>query len=115
MSSHHVHLALLTVSDAAEYLVILTGRESKGRLLGHDIYKATDFDILPLNPNVSVYNPPHPAEAHLLGLLRSHLFGGSFLFSYGYDLTRRLQAQWESREADETRGFFETVGPVPSL
>lgn len=100
----------------AEYVIVLTGRELRGRLMGHDIYRATDFDILPLNSNISVSNPPHPAEGHLLALVRSHLLGGHFLFSYGWDITRRLQAQWENRGKDAHQGFWEAVRVlVPSL
>jgi len=76
--------------------------------MGHEIYRATDFDILPLG-NVSAHVPPHPVEAHLLALVRSHLHGGNFLFSYTWDLTRRLQLQWGSREADAGKAFWEVV------
>lgn len=76
--------------------------------MGHDIYRATEFDILPL-ATVSAYVPPHPVEAQLLGLVRSHLNGGDFLFSYTWDLTRRLQVQWDSREADAGKAFWEVV------
>lgn len=96
-------------TSPAEYIIVVTGREIKGRLSGHDIFQATDFDILPLNPNISVLNPPHPVEAHLLALLRTHLQSGNFLFSYSWDLTRRLQAQWENQEADLNKGFWEVV------
>lgn len=98
----------------AEYLVILTGRELRGRIMGQDVYRATDFDILPLNPNVTVYNPPHPVEGHLLALLRSHLFGGFFLFSYGFDITRRLQVQFETEEQVTNKGLWEVVRTVCS-
>lgn len=77
--------------------------------MGHDIYRAADFDILPLNPNISVQNPPHPVEGHFLALVKSHLQGGNFLFSYEWDLTRRLQAQWESREKNADEAFWEVV------
>jgi len=77
--------------------------------MDHDIYRATSFDILPINPNISSHNPPHPVEAHLLALVRSHLHAGNFLFSYQWDLTRRLQLQWEMREKDGQKAFWETV------
>ncbi|KAE9410696.1 hypothetical protein BT96DRAFT_1011447 [Gymnopus androsaceus JB14] len=93
----------------SEYIIIITGREPKGRLSGHDIFRASDFDILPLNPNVTLPNPPHPVEAHLLALLRSHLQSGYFLFSYSWDLTRRLQAQWENYQADMDKGLWEVA------
>lgn len=35
---------------------------------------------------------------HLLALVHSHLQGGNFLFSYEWDITRRLQAQSEDDE-----------------
>ncbi|KAF8446152.1 SacI homology domain-containing protein [Boletus edulis BED1] len=91
----------------SEYIIILTGREHRTRFMGHDIYRAADFDILPLNPNVSVQNPPHPVERHLLALVRSHLHSGHFLFSYGWDLTTRLQAQWAERENSNERSLWE--------
>lgn len=90
-------------------MVTITGRESRGRIAGHDIYKASEFDVLPLNPNISIHHPPHPVEGHLLALLKSHLASGTFLFSYGWDLTRRLQAQWETRVEDEHKPFWQTV------
>ncbi|KAG6885168.1 hypothetical protein C0992_005380, partial [Termitomyces sp. T32_za158] len=85
----------------------MTGRELQGRLMGHDVYCASNFDILPLNPNVNVHNPPHPVEAHLLALVSSHLRGGNFLFAYGWDLTRRLQAQWKSQQQAAHKAFWE--------
>ncbi|KXN83618.1 hypothetical protein AN958_01183 [Leucoagaricus sp. SymC.cos] len=93
----------------SEYIIVITGRELSGRLMDHEIYRATGFDILPVNPNISSHNPPHPVETHLLGLVRSHLHNGNFLFSYEWDVTRRLQLQWETREKDELKAFWETV------
>ena len=75
--------------------------------MGHDIYQATEFDFLPLRA-LSAHNPPHPVEAHLLALVRSHLHGGNFLFSYTWDLTRRLQVQCDNRE-DASKSFWQTV------
>ncbi|KAL4068253.1 SacI homology domain-containing protein [Scleroderma yunnanense] len=93
----------------SEYIIVMTGREHRARLMGHDIYRAADFDILPLNPNVTVQCPPHPVEGHLLALVRAHLFGGHFLFSYTYDLSRRLQAQWNERGMDASKPLWEQV------
>lgn len=80
--------------------------------MGHDIYRATEFDLLPLNPNVSAHNPPHAVEAHLLALVRSHFYGGNFLFSYTWDLTRRLQAQSEKHENEAGKSLWEVVSSV---
>lgn len=93
----------------AEYIVVMTGREHRARFMGHDIYRAADFDILPLNPNITVQYPSHPVEEHLLALVRAHLSGGHFLFSYTYDLSRRLQAQWNEKESDATRPLWKQV------
>ncbi|KAG5648227.1 hypothetical protein DXG03_006184 [Asterophora parasitica] len=100
-------IAGLISLSLSEYVIVITGRELKGRLMGHEIHRATDFDILPLNPSVSVHNPHHPVEAHLLALVRSHLRGGNFLFAYGWDITRRLQAQWESQEEAAHKALWE--------
>jgi len=84
--------------------------------MGHEIYRASDFDILPLNPNVNVLNVQHPVEAHLLALLKSHLDTGVFYFSYGWDMSRRLQAQWENLSSDAEKGLWEVVrGFAPKL
>ena len=98
----------LTALRTAEYLILLAGRELQGRFMGHEIYRATQFEILPLHPNASVEDPPHPVEAHLLSLVRSHLQTGTFLFSYTWDLTRRLQSHWKGQ--DEGKGMWELVG-----
>ena len=92
----------------ADYIIVITGRAVQGQFMGHDIYQATDFDFLPLRA-LSPNNPPHPVEAHLLALVRSHLHGGNFLFSYTWDLTRRLQVQWENREEDASKAFWQVV------
>ena len=88
---------------------MITGRELKGHLLGHPVYRAVDFDILPLDPGVSVSKPTHPMEIHLLALVRSHLNSGHFLYSYEFDVTRRLQAQYVARENDEGKPMWEMV------
>lgn len=77
--------------------------------MGQNIYRATDFEILAMNPDVSVANPPNAIEAHLLALVKSHLFGGYFLFSYGWDLTRRLQAQWAAGQEENSKAMWEVV------
>ncbi|KAJ3499855.1 hypothetical protein NLJ89_g10049 [Agrocybe chaxingu] len=100
-------LGLLSLT-LTEYIIVVTGRTLQGRLMGHDIYRATEFDILPLAP-ISAFVPPHAVESHLLALVRSHLQGGNFLFSYTWDVTRRLQAQWESRETDSGKALWEVV------
>jgi hypothetical protein len=77
--------------------------------MGQEIYHATDFDILPISTKASVSNPAHPVEAHLLALVKSHLKSGNFLFSYTWDLTRRMQAQWQNREKDQGKAMWEVV------
>lgn len=75
----------------------------------NDILHATEFEIMPLDPNVSVQNPSHPVEAYLLALVKTHLNGGSFFFSHTWDLTRRLQVQWMSGETDAGKAMWEVV------
>ncbi|KAF7306606.1 SAC domain-containing protein [Mycena indigotica] len=101
-------LGIISLS-LSDYVVVITEREFKGKLLGHDIYRAADYDLLPLAPNLNTYNPPHAVEAHLLALVRSHLANGVFLFSYTWDLTRHLQAQWQTREKSGNAPFWQTV------
>ena len=94
----------------AEYLILITNRERFGGISNNDIFNANEFEIMPLNPDVSVQNPSHPVEAYLLALVRSHLNGGSFFFSYTWDLTRRLQVQWLEEKADAGKASWEAVG-----
>jgi len=77
--------------------------------MGHEIYRTTDFDILPINPNISAHYPPHQVEAHLLALVRSHLHSSPFLFSYSLDLTTRMQTQWEMQEQVNDKPLWEVV------
>ncbi|KAI0281599.1 SacI homology domain-containing protein [Russula aff. rugulosa BPL654] len=91
----------------SEYLIIITGRELRGNLLGHPIYRAVDFDILPLDPGISASKPSHPVETHLLALVRTHLNSGQFLYCYEFDVTRRLQAQYVARQKDEEMPMWE--------
>jgi hypothetical protein len=101
---------LKAISFIADYIIVITARERKGSLLGQDIYKATDFDILPIGSQASVSAPSHPVEAHLLGLVKSHLKSGYFLFSYTWDITRKMQAQWERHGQDGSKPMWEKVG-----
>ncbi|KAI0274857.1 SacI homology domain-containing protein [Gloeopeniophorella convolvens] len=81
-----------------EYLIVITARELRGNLLGNPIYRASEFDILPLEPGT-----------HLLALVRSHLNGGMFLYSYEFDITRRLQAQYVAKQSDEGQPMWEVA------
>ncbi|EIN13658.1 hypothetical protein PUNSTDRAFT_117371 [Punctularia strigosozonata HHB-11173 SS5] len=102
-------IAGLISLSLSEYLIVITQREYRGRLGGEDIYSATGFDILPLDANASVIHPLNAIEGHLLALLQSHLKTGTFLFSYTWDLTRRLQAQWENNKKDEGKALWEVA------
>jgi SacI homology domain len=77
--------------------------------MGQDVYHATNFEILPLNPNISVENPPHVVEANFLALLKSHFQSGSFLVSYNWDLTTRLQEQYQRAAQAEDKALYELV------
>jgi len=102
-------LGLTPNEPPAEYLILITDRERYGGITLNDIWHATEFEIMPLDPNVSVQNPSHPVEAYLLALVKSHLNGGSFFFSHTWDLTRRLQAQWLSEKTDAGKAMWEVV------
>ncbi|KZS96176.1 hypothetical protein SISNIDRAFT_438817 [Sistotremastrum niveocremeum HHB9708] len=91
---------------ASEYLIVITSRQSIGEISGHEVYQATEFEFLPLQATTPINNP---VEAYLLALAKSHLKGGLFLFSYTWDLTRRLQAQWVAREADNGKALWEVA------
>lgn len=96
-----------TYTSAAEYVIILTGREIRGQFLGHNVYRATDFQLLPLSPDPTIEESP--LEGHLVSLVKLHLSSGLFWFSYGWDLTRRLQAQWATQQQDVGKPLWEVV------
>lgn len=91
--------------SSSEYIILITGRELRTRILGHDIYQATDFKVLPLDNS---HTTEHPAEAHLLALVHSHLATGVFWFCYTWDITRRLQAHW-ANAADDPKPLWATA------
>lgn len=99
-----VGIISLTLSD---YIVVITGREPLSRLMGQDIYRATNFEVLPLHPGISVENPPHVVEANFLALVKSHFQSGSFLLSYNWDLTTRLQEQYHRAAQSEGKALWE--------
>lgn len=96
----------------AEYLVVISKRELKGQLFGHNIYRAAGFELLPLQ---SSSNPPQVTERYLLSLIKSHLNGSLLWFSYDWDMTRRLQAQYVARPGDAGKALWESVMSVASL
>lgn len=109
-SNHKIYGILGLISLAlGDYIVVITNRDSQGKLIGNHVYQATAFAILPLNPDINVQSPPHPVEAHLLKLLRAHLDSGIFLFSYEYDVTRRMQVQWQHHNRDADKGMWEVA------
>ncbi|GAA98455.1 uncharacterized protein L969DRAFT_61487 [Mixia osmundae IAM 14324] len=86
----------------SEYIILITGIKRVATLLSHPVYQATDFKVFAIEPMPfewtvdKVLAAGHPNEKYLLSLVKSHLYSGPFYFSYGYDLTRSLQAQSKS-------------------
>lgn len=97
----------------ADYIILLTGREPHGRLLGHEIYRATEFRIIRLSPDDSISY--HPVEAHLVALVQSHFSNGLFWFSYTWDVSRRLQLQWATQSSDRGKALWEVVSSTIML
>lgn len=91
----------------SEYIIVVTERELLSRLMGNEIYRATGFDILPLNPNINVDSPPHVVESNLLALVRAHFHHGNFLLSYTWDLTTRLQVQEQRAPNAQNKAYWE--------
>lgn len=90
---------------AADFLILITDSEYKGTVLGHEVYKATNYKVLPIAPTLTTNQLlNHPIEKQLLALVHSHLYAGTFHFSYTYDLTRRVQAQWVSQKEGHEDG-----------
>lgn len=92
----------------ADYLVLITGRSpARGRMNGHTIYLATEFRVLPIATPSANTLVSHPVERHLVTLVEKHLSTSVLWFSYGWDLTRSLQAQ--AREPSDDKALWETV------
>ncbi|KAF8324844.1 inositol/phosphatidylinositol phosphatase [Cantharellus anzutake] len=95
----------LTTTD---YLVLITGRSpARGRMNGHTIYLATEFRVLPIATPSANTLISHPVERHLVGLVENHLSASVLWFSYGWDLTRSLQAQ--ALRPSEGKALWETL------
>ena len=90
----------------AEFLIVITKRELKGQICGHNIYRATGFELLPLQ---SVATSSQVTERYLLSLVKSNLNSSLLWFSYDWDLTRRLQAQYVARPGDVGKALWESV------
>ncbi|RUS17025.1 YKL212Wp-like protein [Endogone sp. FLAS-F59071] len=80
--------------SSGEYMIVITNRERIGRLSGHDIFRVTSFQILPLPRNLlSLSESQTTDEQTYVHLLETHLKSNAFYFSYTYDLTQSLQRQ----------------------
>ncbi|CDS08477.1 hypothetical protein LRAMOSA09839 [Lichtheimia ramosa] len=91
---------------AGEYMIVTLGRECAGVFNGHEIFRATTFQILPLPRDLSnLTNTQLNDEQQYIHLLQDHLKQNTFYFSYTYDLTRSLQQQ---KEDDGHRGSMWT-------
>ncbi|KIM31856.1 hypothetical protein M408DRAFT_327265, partial [Serendipita vermifera MAFF 305830] len=93
-----------------DFLVLITNRKSKGNLLGKEIYLATDYKVLPISSQSTISQIlANPAEKQLLALVHSHLFSSTFLFSYDWDITRRMQAQVIAHADDATKAPWQAA------
>ncbi len=72
--------------------------------MGHPVYEATNLQILPMSLENQSALPA--TESYLLGLVKAHL-RNSFLLSYDWDITTRLQAQ--DKVTAEPRYLWELV------
>ncbi|GMK56462.1 hypothetical protein CspeluHIS016_0303020 [Cutaneotrichosporon spelunceum] len=92
-------LGMITLSTT-DYIVIITQRTPSCRFLTHQIYLASDFRLLPLNPaSSSKAILGNPIENELVSLVEQGLKAGSMWFSYGWDLTNTLQRQQAQEDA----------------
>ncbi|KAG8817964.1 hypothetical protein FRC17_011020 [Serendipita sp. 399] len=90
--------------STTDFLVVITGRVSKGKILGQELFQATDFKVLPISSGATTAQIlAHPIEQHLLALVHSHLYSSTFIFSYEWDVTRRMQAQVIAQNDDAAK------------
>jgi hypothetical protein len=100
----------LRLFPTADFLILITDSELKGHFVGHEIYRATQYKVLPIAPHLSTTHLlNHPIEKRLLALVHSHLYSAIFHYSYTYDLTRRMQAQWAARGEDAKKAPWEAA------
>ncbi|KAG8797549.1 hypothetical protein FRC16_008752 [Serendipita sp. 398] len=96
--------------STTDFLVVITGRVSKGKILGQEIFQATDYKVLPISSGATTAQIlAHPIEQHLLALVHSHLYSASFIFSYEWDVTRRMQAQVIAQNDDATKAPWQAA------
>lgn len=109
---------LTTIFLAADFLIVITSRTPSCRLLGHTIYAANDYRLLPLSPlSTTSAILDHPVERELVSLVEQGLRGGKLWFSYGWDLTNSLQRQHESLVEGKwrTRNVFNEMSGSEAL
>eukprot|EP01135_Chromosphaera_perkinsii_P007864 Nk52_evm56s1020 gene=Nk52_evmTU56s1020 len=75
-----------------KYLIVISGRESKGRILGKEIFRMTEAQVLPFaNSSASLSESHLRDEKTYLSMLHMMLDTQLFHFSYTHDLTHTLQ------------------------
>ncbi|RXN05198.1 phosphatidylinositide phosphatase SAC1-A [Labeo rohita] len=77
---------------AGMYLVVITKKKKVGDLLGHAVWKATDFDIISYKKTVlHLTDTQMQDNKAFLSMLNSVLNTDGFYFTTDYDLTHSLQ------------------------
>ena len=95
---------------AADFLILITDSEVQGHLVGHEVYRATQYKVLPIAPHLTTTQLlNHPIEKRLLALVHSHLYSATLHYSYTCDMTRRMQAQWVDQEMDASKAPWEAA------
>ncbi|XP_016303374.1 phosphatidylinositide phosphatase SAC1-A-like [Sinocyclocheilus anshuiensis] len=77
---------------AGTYLIVITKKKKVGDLLGHAVWKATDFDIISYKKTVlHLTDTQMQDNKAFLSMINSVLNADGFYFSTDYDLTHTLQ------------------------
>ncbi|KAI9020157.1 SacI homology domain-containing protein [Phycomyces nitens] len=84
----------LVTLQAGDYLIVITGRECIGNIRGHEVFRITAFQILPLPESLAGLSEAQAKdEQTYVDLLEAHLRETTFYYSPTYDLTHTLQRQ----------------------
>lgn len=90
-----------------KYVIFVTKAREVGRILGHPILQATDFDLVPLRE----WRIRDDSEKQYLGLVEKHLHSGSIFFSYELDITSSFQRQASQGAPQPGQFLWERADP----
>eukprot|EP01080_Neovahlkampfia_damariscottae_P005409 gene5409-9222_t len=94
--------------NSGNYLIVVKDKEPVGKVLDHQIYSLTKFELIPYEPKKKsmLTSEEESDELEYISLLESILSENNFYFSYTFDLTKNIQSNFDSESSSLPEDHF---------